>query len=360
MRLRVSFVGRKCSGGGPTINQLVHMPPGAASHPRRMEAGCGEGGGKRLSGLRSSAAVYTNSGGMWQSPVPSLTRVLRPGSNVRSYVLWRKARMPRAFQGKYRRHFSLLSARGKRKRLAAVRADRMRGGRNKFGPMYKRDRARKLQMLRQKQLALSQCSSAGGSEASGAGGGPLGGGSAGVHYALPPSASVSSPGLYSPEPGGPIKQEIQIPQLSSSTSSPDSSPSPLAGLAAPPQPPPTPTWLTQGPSSPPKPFPAAYEPGPLGAGDEAKVPALVREFQKNMLDDKEWQTQLFGLLQNQTYNQCEVDLFELMCKVIDQSLFAQVDWARSTIFFKDLRVSTRAFECLTSLAPFCCVGGQSA
>ncbi|KAK8757409.1 hypothetical protein V5799_004959, partial [Amblyomma americanum] len=56
-----------------------------------------------------------------------------------------------------------------------------------------------------------------------------------------------------------------------------------------------------------------------------------------MLDDKEWQTQLFGLLQNQTYNQCEVDLFELMCKVIDQSLFAQVDWARSTIFFKDLR-----------------------
>lgn len=283
-------------------------------------------------------------------------------------------------------------------KLEAVRADRMRGGRNKFGPMYKRDRARKLQMLRQKQLALSQCSSAGGSEASGAGGGPLGGGSAGVHYALPPSASVSSPGLYSPEPGGPIKQEIQIPQLSSSTSSPDSSPSPLAGLvgqpmalvpqqqqqhptqqhqaqqqqqqqqqgppggapsaatqqshyaaaaaaaaaqpdkAAPPQPPPTPTWLTQGPSSPPKPFPAAYEPGPLGAGDEAKVPALVREFQKNMLDDKEWQTQLFGLLQNQTYNQCEVDLFELMCKVIDQSLFAQVDWARSTIFFKDLRV----------------------
>ncbi|KAH8033330.1 hypothetical protein HPB51_010246 [Rhipicephalus microplus] len=256
--------------------------------------------------------------------------------------------------------------------------------------MYKRDRARKLQMLRQKQLAMSQCSS-GGSEASG-GGGPLSVGSAaGVHYSLPPSASVSSPGLYSPEPGGPIKQEIQIPQLSSSTSSPDSSPSPLAGLVgqpmalvpqphptqqqhqgqqqqqqgpppggppsaaaqqghyptaptaaqpdktAPPQAPPTPAWLTQGPSSPPKPFPTAYEQGPLVSPDDAKVPVLVREFQKNMLDDKEWQTQLFGLLQNQTYNQCEVDLFELMCKVIDQSLFAQVDWARSTIFFKDLR-----------------------
>lgn len=38
--------------------------------------------------------------------------------------------------------------------FAAVRADRMRGGRNKFGPMYKRDRARKLQILRQRQIAL--------------------------------------------------------------------------------------------------------------------------------------------------------------------------------------------------------------
>lgn len=30
--------------------------------------------------------------------------------------------------------------------LLAVRRDRMRGGRNKFGPMYKQDRARKQQM----------------------------------------------------------------------------------------------------------------------------------------------------------------------------------------------------------------------
>ena len=38
--------------------------------------------------------------------------------------------------------------------FAAVRQDRMRGGRNKFGPMYKRDRARKLQLQRQRQLAI--------------------------------------------------------------------------------------------------------------------------------------------------------------------------------------------------------------
>ena len=40
----------------------------------------------------------------------------------------------------------------------------------------------------------------------------------------------------------------------------------------------------------------------------------------------------------QTYNQCEVDLFELLCKVLDQNLFTQVDWARNSYYFKDLKV----------------------
>lgn len=65
---------------------------------------------------------------------------------------------------------------------------------------------------------------------------------------------------------------------------------------------------------------------------------MIREFVQSV-DDREWQSQLFSLLQNQSYNQCEVDLFELMCKVLDQNLFSQVDWARNTIFFKDLKVS---------------------
>lgn len=37
-------------------------------------------------------------------------------------------------------------------KLEAVRGDRMRGGRNKFGPMYKRDRALKQQQMRQRYL----------------------------------------------------------------------------------------------------------------------------------------------------------------------------------------------------------------
>lgn len=72
-----------------------------------------------------------------------------------------------------------------------------------------------------------------------------------------------------------------------------------------------------------------------------KMPPLIRDLLTS-IDDKEWQHSLFSLLQNQTYNQCEVDLFELLCKVLDQNLFAQVDWARNSIFFKDLKVSLKS------------------
>lgn len=89
----------------------------------------------------------------------------------------------------------------------AVRADRMRGGRNKFGPMYKRDRARKLQILRQRQLALQAIrGSISGTSSSNTGSlneGPQ---------------SQLSPSNYPPYTTMHIKQEIQIPQVSFSHS----------------------------------------------------------------------------------------------------------------------------------------------
>lgn len=249
-------------------------------------------------------------------------------------------------------------------KLEAVRADRMRGGRNKFGPMYKRDRARKLQMMRQKQIARAQCQGVVGNEVSPVGPPPF------------PPPSLPSPSMYSNEPH--IKQElIQIPQLSSSTSSPDSSPSPLCtsaqtnstiaahfalSVGGPPvlqEPIKVSSWPSNRAPSPPNSGASnnggrsagspksPYHYGDVGAplslshalfSGSGKVPLLIKEFQLSMPDDKEWQNQLFGLLQNQTYNQCEVDAFELMCKVIDQSLFAQVDWARNSVFFKELKV----------------------
>ena len=59
------------------------------------------------------------------------------------------------------------------------------------------------------------------------------------------------------------------------------------------------------------------------------------------LDDAEWQSSLYSLLQNQTFNQVEVDMFELMCEVLDQNIFAQVDWARNSCLFKELEVGVQ-------------------
>ncbi|XP_043462939.1 nuclear hormone receptor FTZ-F1 isoform X1 [Leptopilina heterotoma] len=247
-------------------------------------------------------------------------------------------------------------------KLEAVRADRMRGGRNKFGPMYKRDRARKLQMMRQRQLALQTIR-----------------GSLGDPSNYP---SAVTPFLH-------IKQEIQIPQVSSLTSSPDSSPSPAAvaaglvttqagsgggsgggagqhQLIAPSSQPnisagnhlhnPNPSlesklWAANSTTPSPKAFnfgEQSQQPHGTNATNntatstpsavaQLKTSPMIRDFVQSV-DDREWQTSLFGLLQNQTYNQCEVDLFELMCKVLDQNLFSQVDWARNSVFFKDLKV----------------------
>ncbi|XP_065339515.1 nuclear hormone receptor FTZ-F1 isoform X2 [Cloeon dipterum] len=209
-------------------------------------------------------------------------------------------------------------------KLEAVRADRMRGGRNKFGPMYKRDRARKLQLLRQRQMAVGQV---------GRGGTLMAGGSdSGLSY--------SPNGGYSPAAASSamhIKQEIQIPQVSSLTSSPDSSPSPIAaqlmGTSVPQMLGSSNNLLSSASGA----GSAAASGSAVAQGLGPKMSPLIREFVQG-IDDREWQSSLFSLLQNQTYNQCEVDLFELMCKVLDQNLFSQVDWARNSIFFKDLKV----------------------
>ncbi|XP_037939006.1 nuclear hormone receptor FTZ-F1 isoform X1 [Teleopsis dalmanni] len=248
-------------------------------------------------------------------------------------------------------------------KLEAVRADRMRGGRNKFGPMYKRDRARKLQVMRQRQLALQALRTS--------------------ISSADMKQSPLSPGYQQAYPNMNIKQEIQIPQISSLTQSPDSSPSPIAialgqvnasaGVISAPinnsgagggggggsnntnnNSNNTSDGLNRGGNG------SCHDTGtgslqntgdsklcfdsgthPSSTADSIieplRVSPMIREFVQS-IDDREWQTQLFALLQKQTYNQVEVDLFELMCKVLDQNLFSQVDWARNTIFFKDLKV----------------------
>ena len=225
----------------------------------------------------------------------------------------------------------------------------MRGGRNKFGPMYKRDRARKMQLARQRQMSM---------------GFPVNSGTGMLHY--PNQFNI---GTINTSNANSKQELIQIPHLSSSTSSPDSSPQPGFNN-------PTQTVMnytgntknnTDGMSStdsmwgggggtatsnsssvtPTTPTPGAAannnnnnnnNTNNNNQGAVVKMPPLIRDLCA-ALDDGEWQHSVFTLLQSQTYNQCEVDLFELTCKVLDQNLFAQVDWARNSIYFKDLRVS---------------------
>lgn len=78
----------------------------------------------------------------------------------------------------------------------------------------------------------------------------------------------------------------------------------------------------------------------VNANTAMKTPPLILELSDNSGDDKLWRESLFTLIYSQTYNNCEVDLFELMCKVLDNSLFSLVEWARRSHFFKDLKVKT--------------------
>jgi len=215
--------------------------------------------------------------------------------------------------------------------------------------MYKRDRARKLQVMRQRQ-AIGVHHVIAGSNNGGSNSNPSPGS---IAYTM----SSPSSSLYTP-PTLHIKQEIQIPQVTSMTSSPGSSPGPLAqqsGLSG----------LGSGLdhsqvlaqhtdpntggvqwqiSSGNKEFQfqtgmgGGLSSGLVGLGGSGgKMPAVLREFLSS-LDDKEWQSELYKLLQSQSFNQVEVDLFELLCKVLDHNLFAQVDWARNSFYFKELKV----------------------
>eukprot|EP00061_Rhincodon_typus_P017750 g46592.t1 len=233
----------------------------------------------------------------------------------------------------------------------AVRADRMRGGRNKFGPMYKRDRALKQQkkaLIRANGLKLEAMtqvmqtmptdltiSSAIQNIHSASKGLPLN------HPALPPtdydrSPFVTSPismampthgslqgyQTYSPYPSRTIKSEYPDPY----TSSPES----LMGYSY------MDAYPTSSPSS---------------------IPHLIVELLKCEPDEPQVQAKILAYLQQEQASRGKhekLNTFGLMCKMADQTLFSIVEWARSSIFFRELKVSAVAIEWKqpTSFTPF--------
>ncbi|XP_061673719.1 nuclear receptor subfamily 5 group A member 2-like [Syngnathoides biaculeatus] len=221
-------------------------------------------------------------------------------------------------------------------RLEAVRADRMRGGRNKFGPMYKRDRA-----LKQQKKALIRSNSFKLEGAAPPSASPLHtdygfSGPLTSLPAVPKSVLPTTPGsitptdyeanLYAPpslamQSHAPLSGQYQYTSFPSrviKAECPDytSSPESLTGYA----------------------YPEMY---PSASPQPPSLPPLVLEMLRCDPDELVVQNKIVAHLQQEQSSRGRLEkpgAFSLMCRMADQTLFSIVEWARSCIFFKELRV----------------------
>ncbi|KAM9337968.1 nuclear receptor subfamily 5 group A member 2-like [Symphorus nematophorus] len=213
-------------------------------------------------------------------------------------------------------------------RLEAVRADRMRGGRNKFGPLYKRDRA-----LKQQRKALIQASEFK------------------IESSPPPVSSAHHRDLTFTDGLHPVPILHSSPLLIAQTDRISYQPPPLCSLL----PSSTPA-ATQYPHSSFSNWTiksehinnCASSPGSTAGiiSDEIypgpTMPQLVMEFLRCDPDELQLQNKITArLLREQTAweEQGNPSTFSLMCLMADQTLFSIVEWARMSIFFKQLKVS---------------------
>uniref|UniRef100_A0A8C6G4Q7 Steroidogenic factor 1 n=1 Tax=Mus spicilegus TaxID=10103 RepID=A0A8C6G4Q7_MUSSI len=215
-------------------------------------------------------------------------------------------------------------------RLEAVRADRMRGGRNKFGPMYKRDRALKQQKKAQIRANGFKLET----------GPPMG-----VppppppppDYMLPPSLHAPEPkALVSGPPSGPLG-DFGAPSLPMAVPGPHG---PLAGYlypafsnrtikseypepyASPPQQP-----------GPPYSYPEAFSGGP-------NVPELILQLLQLEPEEDQVRARIVGCLQEPAKSRSDQPApFSLLCRMADQTFISIVDWARRCMVFKELEVA---------------------
>ncbi|XP_051569767.1 nuclear receptor subfamily 5 group A member 2-like [Myxocyprinus asiaticus] len=254
----------------------------------------------------------------------------------------------------------------------AVRADRMRGGRNKFGPLYRRDRQQKQQRgtyhhqantapyrikLEAPQASLPAMS----------------------HDFHVPNPSPAPPGCdhyHPPQPFSPNMSQSEFPMLLDCTmprdqTLPDTSlpfhtpyypgfhiyphekreiplnyspasvmsPAPISRVLSTPTPTPT-TRLT--PTSTPRSTPTPIQSLTLTSTSTA-TPSLC--FLSQLLqaepDEKQFCMRVLASLQREQACRGKHDrlnTFSIMCKMADQTLFGLVEWARNSTLFKELKV----------------------
>uniref|UniRef100_A0A2K6GL10 Steroidogenic factor 1 n=1 Tax=Propithecus coquereli TaxID=379532 RepID=A0A2K6GL10_PROCO len=213
-------------------------------------------------------------------------------------------------------------------RLEAVRADRMRGGRNKFGPMYKRDRALKQQKKAQIRANGFKLET----------GPPMG-----VPPPPPPAPDyMLPPSLHAPEPKGPASGppagplgDFGAPALPMAV---PSAHGPLAGYLYPAFP--GRAIKSEYPepyASPPQPgLPYSY-PEPFSGGPG--VPELILQLLQLEPDEDQVRARIVGCLQEPAKGRPDQPAsFGLLCRMADQTFISIVDWARRCMVFKELEV----------------------
>ncbi|XP_051964200.1 steroidogenic factor 1-like [Xyrauchen texanus] len=218
-------------------------------------------------------------------------------------------------------------------RLEAVRADRMRGGRNKFGPMYKRDRA-----LKQQKRALIRASF-----------------KIEPNPNLPSTAQSEYPyprSLPTPHPSSLSSPEYDCPPLCPTAlgvalQSYGSFPAQCQYTA-----PSLPTRSIKAEyphaysSSPDSSLGYPYPDGCMPASPHTSpmhpgLPPLVLELVSCDPDEEQVRGKICSFLHQEQSGRGKLDKprpFSLLCVMADQTLFSIVEWARSCVFFKELKV----------------------
>ncbi|XP_033642922.1 nuclear receptor subfamily 5 group A member 2-like isoform X2 [Asterias rubens] len=213
-------------------------------------------------------------------------------------------------------------------KLEAVRPDRMRGGRNKFGPMYKRDRALK-QQQRNRIIASSRAVSAPGNpdismaikniQAAASKSTPL----------YPPAAVVIRDPMMGKQ--GPIMNIPQPTSLSHNGYANHHQMQPLNYTTS--------AMSHQLPTSSPPPPSSSTSPllHPVKMEPD-QTPKLIQELLRSEPDHSQLQAKVAAYLQSQMSLTAPGDFFSMICKLADQTLFSFVDWARNSLYFKELKV----------------------
>uniref|UniRef100_A0A8C1QTB5 Nuclear receptor subfamily 5, group A, member 5 n=1 Tax=Cyprinus carpio TaxID=7962 RepID=A0A8C1QTB5_CYPCA len=192
-----------------------------------------------------------------------------------------------------------------------VRADRMRGGRNKFGPLYRRDR-----QLKQQRGTYHQTNTA-----------PyrikIEGPQALVpavphdfHVLNPSPASLGSDHYHPPQPFHPSMSQSEFPMLLDCT-------------------------IFHGYPPEKRELPFSYSPNLTPSSTPTPSSCFLNELLQAEPDEKQLCTRVLASLQREQACRGKHDrlnTLSIMCKIADQTLFGLVEWARNSTLFKELKV----------------------